>query len=190
MVAPSRGHSPAEVRPRPVPVPSGPAAAEVFAIGDSVMLGAQPCLERLGYAVDAQGSRSVRAGLVALAEAEPRLPSWVVVHLGTNGGVTWRDIDAILSIVGPHRQVVLITVQLPDDPSRFTFENLSNLALHSAALRHRNVRIADWHALSDRYPGMVWSEGIHLTPLGCWAYADLVKEALTAPAKAESPLLH
>jgi hypothetical protein len=158
----------------------------VYAIGDSVMLGAQPCLERLGYAVDAQGSRSVRAGLLALALAkrERRLPSWVVVHLGTNGGVTWQDIDAILDLLGPTRQVVLTTVQLPNDPTRYTFETSSNLALHSAALRHANVRIADWHAMSDRYPGMVWSEGIHLTPMGCWAYADLVRTTLAVPSRA------
>ena len=161
----------------------------MFTIGDSVMLGAQPCLERLGYTVDAQGSRSVRAGLLALARAERerRLPSWVVVHLGTNGGVTREDVDAILDILGPTRQVVLTTVQLPEDPTRYTFEVSSNLALHAAARRHANVRIADWHAMSDRYPGMVWSEGIHLTPMGCWAYADLIRTTLAAPVRSRLP---
>ena len=179
-----------EVRPIPKQRDAGPAPQLVYAIGDSVMLGAQPCLEHLGYRVNAQGSRSARAGLQELTRAAEagELPPWVVIHLGTNGGITMEQLDDLLAVVGPGRHVVLMTVQLPDDPARFTFELSSNVALQSSARRYPNVRIADWHAVSDRYPGMVWSEGIHLTPLGCWTYAELVRSALRAPAGSLVPV--
>ena len=101
-----------------------------LAVGDSVMLGAQPCLERRGFHVDAQGSRNVRAVPPELGRYRP-LPDIVVVHAGTNGGAERWQFDAIMDTIGRKRQVVFVTVQLPDGTPRYTFEASTNKAIRA-----------------------------------------------------------
>jgi hypothetical protein len=158
-----------------------PAAAEparAITIGDSVMLGAEPCLARLGYEVDAMGSRQIGAG-IQLARSAARSAGTLVVHLGTNGGVRTQDVDAFMAAVGPDRGVIWLTVQLPDDTDRYTFEESSNRVIRAVPRRFRNARVIDWNAISGRNPPYFWADGIHLTPQGCEAYARLVDEAVS-----------
>lgn len=151
----------------------------VLTIGDSVMLGAQPCLEDRGYQVDAVGSRNV-ATVAQILGSMADLPDEVVVHSGTNGGADRRDLDAVMAAVGPSRQVVFLTTQLPDGTTRYTFEESTNEAIRRLPGRYPNVHVADWNALSNRKPGLTGGDGIHLTPDGCRAFARLVARTLRA----------
>lgn len=159
---------------------AAPAIAEPTAaitIGDSVMLGAEPCLTRLEVEVDARGNRQVGAG-TQLVRSIPRSTAVIVVHLGTNGGVRTQDVDAFMAAAGPDRSVIWLTVQLPDDTDRYTFEESSNRVIRAVPRRFRHARVIDWNAISDRNPSYFWADGIHLTPQGCEDYAHLVDEAL------------
>ena len=65
----------------------------------------------------------------------------MVVHLGTNGGITRAWVDRIMAIVGPGHLVVWVTLQLPNDYSRYTFENRSNTTIR-AAVRIRSSNLS------------------------------------------------
>jgi hypothetical protein len=165
----------------PSPVPSAPPfRGQGFAIGDSVMLGAKRCLEQLRWTVDTLGSRQVDAGAAALRAQRSTLPRVVVVHLGTNGGIVREQFDRIMRILGRQRTVVWATIQLPET-TRYSYEDSSNRVIRAGARRWSNARLADWNALS--YPkrsAWMWSDGIHLTPTGCTAFARIVDRVARA----------
>ena len=146
----------------------------VFAIGDSVMMGARTCIEPRRYRVDALGSRQIAAGTEVLRTRVDRLPQRVVVHLGTNGGAYPEDFDRIVRILGRERTIVFVTIQLPNDYSRYTFEERTNAAIRALPERHPNVRVFDWNAASNTRPGWFWADGFHVRPEGCAAYARLL----------------
>ena len=160
----------------PGPGPSGSTGVRyrgrILAVGDSVMLGAQRCLEKLGYQVDAQGNRRMSAGIDLLQSGQ--LPARVVVHLGTNGGLQPRDLDRLMTTLGSDRAVFLVTIQLPDDTTRYTFEERTNAAIVRLPHRYPNAYVINWNRLSDQVDGLVGGDHIHLTVKGCTEYAALV----------------
>lgn len=156
-------------------------AGEIFAIGDSVLAGAAPCLSERGMDVNAKQSRRVSDAVAILESKADRLPARVIVHLGTNGGATTSELDAIMAVLGTDRVVLWSTIQLPDDPSRYTYEDATNEAIAALADRHDNVRIFDWQAATRLHPEWLYAEGIHMTPEGCAGYANLVEPQLRAP---------
>lgn len=156
---------------------TGPA----FIIGDSVLLGARSCVAARGWTYDAKGSRQAPAARDALRARAARLPRLVAVHVGTNGGVTDRQVDAIMKVLGPRRIVVWVTIQLPGD-GRYSHEARSNLSIRQAALRYPNARLADWNAKSAAHlSAWTWADRIHLQPSGCRAFATLVDTVGRAP---------
>lgn len=158
-----------------------PYDGDVFAIGDSVLAGAANCLARRGVEVNAQQSRRISDAVAILERKVERLPARVIVHLGTNGGATATELDAVMAVLGADRIVLWSTIQLPDDPSRYTYEDATNEAITGLAERHDNVRIFDWQAATRLHPEWLYAEGIHMTPEGCAGYASLVEPQLRAP---------
>ena len=159
-----------------------PYDGEVFAIGDSVLAGAATCLEMRGVKVNAEQSRQVSAALQILVKKIDSLPPRVIVHLGTNGGATPAELDAIMEVLGPDRLVLWSTIQLPDDPSRYTYERSTNDAIAALADRYPNVRVFDWESLTRQQPEWLYVEGIHMTPQGCEGYAGLAEPQVRAPS--------
>jgi hypothetical protein len=155
---------------------------KVFAIGDSVLAGAAPCLEARGITVDAEQSRQVAAALDILQKKSDSLPARVIVHIGTNGGATAADLDAIMEVLGPQRLVLWSTIQLPDDPSRYTYERSTNDAIAALAARYANALVFDWEAATRQHPEWLYVEGIHMTPEGCEGYAGLVAPQVRTPS--------
>ncbi|MEY3732830.1 MAG: hypothetical protein RL347_189 [Actinomycetota bacterium] len=164
----------------PSPAPS-PYDGPVFAIGDSVLAGAAACLARRGIDVDAKQSRRASDALAILERKADRLPARVIVHLGTNGGLTEGEADAVMEILGPDRVVMWSTIQLPDDPTRYTYEQATNEVIAALPQRYSNVRIFDWESMTRQQPEWLYAEGIHMTPEGCAGYASLVEPQLRAP---------
>lgn len=160
----------------------GPYDGKVFAIGDSVLAGAAPCLAARGVKVNAEQSRQVSAAIDILAAKADSLPPRVIVHLGTNGGATPEELDAIMALLGPDRLVLWSTIQLPDDPSRYTYERSTNDAIAALADRYANVLVFDWESVSRQQPEWLYVEGIHMTPEGCEGYAGLVDPQVRAPS--------
>lgn len=155
---------------------------DVFAIGDSVLAGAAACLEVRGVKVNAEQSRQVSAAIEILARKADTLPSRVIVHLGTNGGAIARELDTIMALLGPDRLVLWSTIQLPDDPSRYTYERSTNDAIAELADRYDNALVFDWESVSRQHPEWLYVEGIHMTPEGCEGYAGLVEPQVRAPS--------
>lgn len=163
--------APATAAPDETP---SPYQGRVFAIGDSVMLGAKSCLEERGIMVDALGSRQVAAATETL-RSRPHLPRRVVVHTGTNGGVYPEDLDRMMRVLKDRAVVVFVTIQLPDIYSRYTYEKRTNRAIRDLPSRYPNVRVVDWNAAAQAHlRTWFWSDQIHLPPAGCRAFARMV----------------
>jgi hypothetical protein len=155
---------------------------DVFAIGDSVLAGAAVCLAARGVKVNAEQSRQVSAAIDILERRSTALPPRIIVHLGTNGGATQAQLDAVMAVLGPDRLVLWSTIQLPDDPARYTYERSTNDAIAALAERYPNVRVFDWESISRQQPEWLYVEGIHMTPEGCEGYAGLVEPQVRAPS--------
>lgn len=166
--------------PRPAP-PTPPFTGRAYALGDSVMLGARDNLIALNYRVDAKGSRFAFMGYDVLKAALPTLPRMVVVHMGTNYGLTRTQFDAYMRLLGPHRTVVWVTVQLRNDYTRYTFEDRTNTVIRDGVMRWSNSRLVDWNQASESHR-TTWllSDGIHLTFAGRVAYARLINAVVRA----------
>lgn len=105
------------------------------------------------------------------------IPGGVLVHLGANGGATAQDLDAIMQILGPDRTVVWTTIQIPDDPERYTFEQDTNAAIAGLAESYPNVRVFSWNAMSPTNPDWLNADG-SMTKLGCQAFADFADRVM------------
>lgn len=146
-------------------------------IGDSVALGAEACLARHGFDVDAVQSRSFSAGYAALVQ-KPRdsLPGNVVIHLGTNGPFSAGDFHAVMSHIGGDRLVTWVTIALPDrDP--YGFEASLNLMIKDLARSYDNTSIADWNAVSQGMGHWFYDDQIHINSQGCEGFGNVVNAA-------------
>jgi len=138
----------------------------VTAIGDSVMLDAQPCLEAdvPGIDVEAQVSRQWYQG-VQLAQqmrAGGTLGSIVVIDLGTNGPVTPAMFQQMMSVLSGASVVVFVTVHLPQS---YSWWQSVNETLEQGVPMYPHARLANFNALADQNPGWFGSDGVHM-PIG------------------------
>ncbi|MEM9515777.1 MAG: hypothetical protein AAGA42_13075 [Actinomycetota bacterium] len=178
--------SPEPVDPvEPVPAPTtAPVVSEpvspvaepidALAIGDSVMLGAAPELQELGFTIDATESRSFAEGLdtlTALAE-QGRLGDVVVVHLGSNGPISETDIERAATALSTVPTVVFVTNDLP---ASYTYAATNNELIRGLRDRWPNIIVLDWDDQVDDCPGnCLYDDLIHLRPDGQRYYANLV----------------
>jgi len=151
--------------------------SKVYAIGDSVMLGARPALSSVipSLTVDAKVGRYMSEGrkLVEQLSARNQLPEALIIHLGSNGPANRSDVEEIIKSAGGTK-IVFVTVKVPR-----RWESTSNSAISEGAADQPNVRVVDWKRLSEGCQGETFYEdGIHLKPTGAACYADLIKKAL------------
>lgn len=145
---------------------------DVFAIGDSVMLGAAPALTARGAVVDADVSRQGKGGVDILAalNAAGLLDNVVVIHLGTNGPVSQATFDAMLEQTRGVPLVVVLTIKAGRG-----WTEANNALIRGLPARWPNVKVLDWQVDAAACPGdCFYGDGIHLTPEGQRYYADLI----------------
>jgi hypothetical protein len=142
------------------------------------MLGAESALAAaLGPAatVDARVARRVDDGIARLEEyrAAGRLATAaaVVIHLGTNGPLSDSQFERLAEVVAGVPRVVIVNVRVPR-----RWEAASNGAIAGGVPRHAAMRLVDWYGASGA-PGMVGTDGTHVTPDGARRYAELVAAA-------------
>ncbi len=145
----------------------------LFAVGDSVMLGAAPALTDAGFVVDAHQNRQLADYLPVIQQlaASGRLTGTVVVHLGTNGGFTSDQLDAFMEALAGVPQVLVLT----DHAQRSWIAGNNQ---HIAALQgtYPNVLVGNWDALAADCPGSCfYDDGIHLRPDGQSYYTALIQ---------------
>ena len=70
----------------------------------------------------------------------------VIVHLGTNGPMTDRQLDSLMKTLGL-RKVLFLTCKVPRP-----WQDLSNQRIIAAAGRWKNMVVLDWLAESTPHP--------------------------------------
>ena len=123
--------------------------AQVTAIGDSVMLGAQTSLHRsLGdrLQMDANVSRHFSEGLDVVRRLHDagQLGDEVEVHLGTNGSVPEDQLDEMMRLLSGVKRVVLVNTRV-DRP----WEQPGNDAIAAAVPRYPNTVLFDWYTAAS-----------------------------------------
>jgi hypothetical protein len=167
--------------PAPLGLPApGPGflAGHVTAIGDSVMLDAQPALQAdiPGIDVEAAVSRQWYEGieLVQQLKAEDRLGAIVIIDLGTNGPVSPQQFADMMDALAGASRIVFVTVHLP--PS-YSWAESVNATLSQCVPQYPRDRLADFNKLADGNPEWFYGDGVHM-PIGgagAQAMASLIK---------------
>ncbi len=159
--------------PPPPPVSTG---TRIFAVGDSVMLGAVPQMQSVGnIEIDAAVSRqfSVGTDILAARRDAGTLGDIVVVHLGNNGPINAGQVDAMMGVLQGVHRVVFVNLIVPRD-----WEAPNNSVLSDAVSRYSSAVLVDWHGMAAGHPELFSSDGIHLRPEGAQLYASLVAQGL------------
>ena len=166
------------VAPVPATTAAPPTSIARLAIGDSVMLGAAPALQELGFTVDATESRAFINGLDAVLtlEQQGRLGDTVVIHLGTNGPISQSEIDRMMGALSGVPNVIVVLNSLP---SSYNYADDNNALIINAAANNPNTTALYWNDLVNTCPGeCLYDDQIHLRPDGQEYYAALIANAL------------
>jgi hypothetical protein len=147
----------------------------LYAVGDSVLLGAEPYLRTTltGWDVrlDGRVSRPPGEGFDLIDRNVDRIGDVLVVLLGHNCGcgAFASQLDDTLRAVSDVQRVVLVTVAewSPNQPA-------VNRVIRDAGRRHPNVVVADWQAVSAANPQFLRGDRVHLSRSGAIALANLI----------------
>jgi peptidoglycan/LPS O-acetylase OafA/YrhL len=156
----------------------GPPAGTATAIGDSAMLGAVDVLQQKLpnlTIIDARGSRQApeAIGILQQLHASGKLGDVVIVHIGNNGFFSAAQFDEMMRSLEGTRKVLVVNVTVPDGKSWVP----NNEVLADGVQRYPDRAVlVDWYAASAGHPEYFW-DGIHLTPRGARAYAELIVAA-------------
>ena len=153
----------------------------LFAVGESVMLGAKPVLDARGITTVAEVSKGPDWELqqLQLAKQKYRFTLGVVIQLGTNGTVTRDQYEAVLNEVKDVPRVVMMTVKAPKP-----WIEGNNAIIRSLPETHPNVVVLDWEARAQEISGHLSGSdgGIHLSDdTAKQFYRDIILEALGLP---------
>ncbi len=162
--------TPTPVPPTSTTAPAPPASGGgIYAVGDSVMLGAASYLQADGITVVAEESHTWEWGVTVVQGwgAQGIHPSILVVHLGNNSPVSSGDFDAMMSAAGS-AQVYFVTVY---EPSLAAHQSEVNGALEAGVARYGNAHLIDWDSVAA---GAVCSDGIHISCGGAPTYVNLI----------------
>jgi hypothetical protein len=152
-----------------------------FAVGESVMLGAQLVLDARGITTVAEVSKGPDWELqqLQLAKTQYRITHGVVIQLGTNGTVTRDQYEAVLNQVSDLPLVVMMTVHAPKP-----WIAGNNEIINSLPATHPNVKVLDWDARSAEIADHLSKAdgGIHLSDdTAKQFYRDIILQALGLP---------
>lgn len=154
-----------------------PGSLDTITVGDSVQLGAKWVLLKKGVdIVDAKVSRQAVTGPGLLRKRGKKLPTNVVIHLGTNGSYSLEDCKEMVRIAGPKRRVFMLTIAVPRRWEKVNNETIRRCA---RAFPVGRVQIIDWKAATKSHPSWLYADGMHLPPAGAKGYARLIERAVT-----------
>ncbi|MCC5952137.1 MAG: hypothetical protein JJU45_08600 [Acidimicrobiia bacterium] len=163
-------NSPEVIPPPPLATGSG----ALYAVGDSVLLGAEPYLRTTlaGWdaRIDARVSRGVPEGFGLVRTNRDRIGDVLVVVLGHNygGGGFPGWLDSLLAEHSHLQRIVLVTVA-----EWSSAQPEVNAAIRRAPARYPNVVVADWEAVLAANPGFLWDH-VHPNRSGAIALANLI----------------
>lgn len=171
---------PLTLAPRPFAATPLTATLRVFAIGDSVMLGAANELRRAvaGIEVDAQVSRHIGATLSILQQrrAAGRLGRIVIVHIGDNGYLSASQFEDLLQLLADVPRVIVVNLKEPRP-----WETANNRVIAEAVSHYPNAVLVNWHDFGARHPEVFAPDGIHIGGTGAQDYVALLLPVINAP---------
>lgn len=151
--------------------------SSVTAIGDSVMVGVTPYLQKQlpGIMIDAKIGRQMYQAdeLIPGLKAKGRLNGVVIIGLGTNGAFAEKDLKSLLSSLSTAKQVILVNTKVPRD-----WERNVNTMLAETSKKFPNTTLVDWYAVSKDHPEYFRSDRVHLEPEGAAVYTSLIMNAI------------
>lgn len=152
--------------------PAGSGSGVVI-IGDSLSVRADAQLKKAipGVKINAEVGRQFSEGLAILERDKPEAKT-VVMALGTNGPFDQSDVDRAKAAAGGAR-LVLMTVGGPNVPSTGA---VNKLVEDNAGA----VGVADWAAAVNNHPDYISEDGIHQSPSGTDAFADVIADAVSS----------
>ncbi|MGX6977774.1 acyltransferase family protein [Vagococcus elongatus] len=174
---------PEKPEPKPV-VDSRPLINQIFAIGDSVILGAEKEIEDRfpGTIVDGKVSRQLEEGRKIIEEKyKDKLDetTLLILELGSNGPFSEKDLDELIEYTAP-AQLAFITIKIP-----FNWENQVNSILENASNKMDNILLIDWHSYVSDNLSLLEVDGVHLNLSGAQAYTDLIEETIITAYKVD-----
>jgi hypothetical protein len=142
-------------------------------VGDSVALGARSALERgidgaAVYATVGWQAADILKILERIRTAGDLQPK-VLIHLGTNGYITEKQLRAMLEMLRDRERVLVMNSRVP---RRWMAAN--NRLLATVVPQYPNAVLIDWHSLSDGRPEFFVQDGVHLTGSGMRAFVGAV----------------
>jgi hypothetical protein len=162
---------------RPV-LPNGdappPDAPKVLIFGDSVTLGAKNYL-RHGHEehveLDSEIGRTSSTALPRLRKLKRthKLPPVVVLHLGNNGWVYEEQVHEMMSLLAEVERVVVVNAHVPKP-----WQDRNNATIRSVLSQYPRVILIDWLKASEGHRDWFGGDGLHLTPRGADAFAQLI----------------
>lgn len=149
----------------------------ITAIGDSVMLGVAPYLEKElpGIIVDGEIGRQMSQAqdVVNRLQQEGKLGDIVIIELGSNGPFSEKQMTSLLTSLGNDKKIVLVNTRVPR-----AWESTVNSELQKIAAEMPNTILVDWFNASQGQDSYFTSDGVHLTPEGAGYYAAMLSQAI------------
>jgi hypothetical protein len=166
-----------------------------IAIGDSTMLLPIPDLTRVGFDVNAKGCRGFKQSVWVARDLRNRgiLPHQILINAYGNGGVNRDLIKFALKVIGPKRELVLVTAYDADTghpPAPDT-----DVLVQAARDHPDQIKLLDWvrfslpHHKVDPAPGAWFLPDLfHPNFAGAHAYGNFLAQVLPggAPEEAEN----
>jgi hypothetical protein len=164
-----------------------------IAIGDSTMLLPIPDLTRVGFDVNAKGCRGFKQSVWVARDLRNRgiLPHLILINAYGNGGVNRDLIKFALKVIGPKRQLVLVTAYDADTghpPAPDT-----DVLVQAAREHPDQIKLLDWvryslpHHKVDPEPGAWFLPDLfHPNFAGAHAYGNFLARVLPGGAPEEA----
>ncbi len=161
---------------KPARSPRNLTGSDVTALGDSVMLASsQQLLKRLpGISIEASVGAQIWDAPAQLRELKSagKLRQVVVLGLGTNGDLPAGTLDEVRRILGPKRELLLVTAYAPRQ-----WIGSVNGKLHAAAEADSRTHLVDWAGTAEGIDDIA-RDKIHPGPHGSAAYGKLLAQAV------------
>lgn len=147
-------------------------AGKVWAIGDSLMVGATDLLEERvpGIVVDAERGRNFERGIDLLtSRLDDVEPDTLVVALGTNNGASQEQIVQAMELAAGIERVIFVNIVVPR-----RWEASTNSAIVAAVASYPNATFVNWYAEASDDRTLLRSDGFHLSQAGNILWVDLI----------------
>lgn len=149
-----------------------PDVQKVFAIGDSLMVGATDLLEERvpGIVVDAERGRNFERGIdVLTSRLEDVEPDTLVVALGTNNGASQEQIVQAMELAAGVERVIFVNIVVPR-----RWEASTNSAILAVVATYPTATFVNWYAEAADDRALLRSDGFHLSQAGNTVWVDLI----------------